>query len=91
MTLNILVLIIVLIICQLIIGHLLHDVGFSYLHSIILMLFPLGIGLFYLQLFYYERRYPNWSVPINVKLRLKYMYILTFFEYVTLYICVFRF
>ncbi len=41
------------------------------------MLF-LGIGLFYLQLFYYERRFPNWSVPINIKLRLKYMYILTF-------------
>ncbi|WP_440857441.1 hypothetical protein [Staphylococcus shinii] len=91
MTWNILVLIIVLILCQLIIGHLLHDVGFSYLRSIILMLFPLGIGLFYLQLFYYERRFPNWNVPINIKLRLKYMYILTFFEYVTLYICVFRF
>ncbi len=28
MTLNIIVLIIVLILCQLIIGHLLHDVGF---------------------------------------------------------------
>lgn len=90
MTLNIIILLIVLIVAQLIIGHLLHDIGFSYTHSIILMCLPLGIGLFYLQLFYYERQFPKWNVPIKVKLRLKYMYILTFFEYVALYICIFK-
>ena len=52
------------------------------------MLFPLGIGLFALQLWYYEHRYSKWAVPFNVKLRLKYMYILTFFEYVALYVCI---
>ncbi|WP_436855042.1 hypothetical protein [Staphylococcus caeli] len=90
MTLNILILLGILLVLQLIIGHLLHDVGFSYTKSIILMCLPLGIGLFYLQLFYYERHFPNWHVPFKVKLRLKYMYILTFFEYVALYICIFR-
>jgi len=90
MTLNILILLGILLVFQLIIGHLLHDVGFSYTKSIILMCLPLGIGLFYLQLFYYERRFPKWDVPLNVKLRLKYIYILTFFEYVALYICIFR-
>ncbi|MEY8627008.1 hypothetical protein AALH86_07955 [Staphylococcus equorum] len=90
MTFNIIILLIVLIVFQLIIGHLLHDIGFSYTCSIILMCLPLGIGLFYLQLFYYERRFPNWDVPKNVRVRLKYMYILTFFEYVALYICIFR-
>ncbi|RXS18188.1 hypothetical protein [Staphylococcus saprophyticus] len=90
MTFNIIILIIILILLQLIIGHLLHDVGFSYTHSIILMCLPLGIGLFYLQLFYYDRRFPKWNIPIHVKNRLKYMYILTFFEYVALYICIFR-
>ncbi|WP_082587062.1 hypothetical protein [Staphylococcus sp. NAM3COL9] len=90
MTFNIIILLIVLIVFQLIIGHLLHDIGFSYTRSITLMCLPLGIGLFYLQLFYYERHFPNWNVPKKIRLRLKYMYILTFFEYVALYICIFR-
>lgn len=90
MTLNLLILIIVLIVFQLIIGHLLHDIGFSYTKSILLMCLPLGVGLFYLQLFYYERRHPNWHVSIQEKLKLKYMYIFTFFEYVAVYICIFR-
>ena len=71
MTFNILILLIVLIVFQLIIGHLLHDIGFSYTKSILLMCLPLGIGLFYLQLFYYERKYPDWHVSIKTKLRLK--------------------
>ena len=53
------------------------------------MCLPLGIGLFLMQVFYYERRYPNWEVPLNIKLRLKYMYILTLLEYVAVYICLF--
>lgn len=51
------------------------------------MLLPLGIGLFLMQVFYYERRFPEWNVPINIKLRLKYVYILTLLEYVAVYIC----
>lgn len=66
-----------------------HDIGFSYTQSILLMCLPLGIGLFLMQVFYYERRYPNWEVPLNIKLRLKYMYILTLLEYVAVYICLF--
>ncbi len=49
------------------------------------MLLPLGIGLFLMQVFYYERRFPEWNVPINIKLRLKYMYILTLLEYVAVH------
>lgn len=89
MIFNLLILLAVIVIIQLIIGHFIHDIGFSYAKSIILMFLPLGIGLFILQVFYYERRFPNWNVPLSVKLRLKYMYILTFFEYVAVYVCLF--
>lgn len=90
MIFSILLLITILIILQLIIGHFWHSAGMSFSRSIQLMFLPLGIGLFLMQVFYYERRFPNWEVPFKVKLRLKYMYILTFFEYVALYICLFR-
>ena len=58
-------------------------------HSIILMLLPLGIGFVSRSNFYYERRYPKWEVPLNVKLRLKYMYLFTFLEYVAVYMALF--
>lgn len=89
MIFNITLLIIILIVLQLIVGHFWHDIGFSYTQSILLMCLPLGIGLFLMQVFYYERRYPNWEVPLSIKLRLKYMYILTLLEYVAVYICLF--
>ena len=89
MIFNLLILLVIIVIIQLIIGHFIHDIGFSYAKSIILMFLRLGIGLFILQVFYYERRFPNWNVPLGVKLRLKYMYILTFFEYVAVYVCLF--
>ncbi|UXR67076.1 hypothetical protein MUA61_10240 [Staphylococcus pasteuri] len=89
MIFNLLILLAIIVIMQFIIGHFIHDIGFSYAKSIILMFLPLGIGLFILQVFYYERRFPNWNVPLGVKLRLKYMYILTFFEYVAVYVCLF--
>ncbi|MEK5199389.1 hypothetical protein LFT63_10365 [Staphylococcus sp. FSL H8-0121] len=89
MIFNLLILLAIIVIMQLIIGHFIHDIGFSYAKNIILMFLPLGIGLFILQVFYYERRFPNWNVPLGVKLRLKYMYILTFFEYVAVYVCLF--
>ncbi|WP_367121009.1 hypothetical protein [Staphylococcus capitis] len=90
MIFSIILLIVILIILQLIIGHFWHDVGFNYSKSIQLMFLPLGIGLFIMQIAYYERHYPNWDVPFKVKLRLKCMYIITFFEYVAVYICLFR-
>ena len=86
MIFSIILLIVILIILQLIIGHFWHDVGFNYSKSIQLMFLPLGIGLFIMQIAYYERHYPNWDVPFKVKLRLKYMYISTFFEYVAVYL-----
>ncbi|MCH4336312.1 hypothetical protein CVS44_08820 [Staphylococcus haemolyticus] len=86
---HIMILLIIIIALQLIIGHFFHKNGFSMIHSIILMLLPLGIGLYLVQIFYYERRYPKWEVPLNVKLRLKYMYLVTFLEYVAVYICLF--
>ena len=78
MMLNLIILLAIIIILQLVVGHFIHDIGFSYAKSIGLMFLPLGIGLFILQAFHFERKYPNWDVPLGVKLRLKYMYILTF-------------
>lgn len=89
MMLNLIILLAIIIILQLVVGHFIHDIGFSNAKSIGLMFLPLGIGLFILQAFHFERKYPNWDVPLGVKLRLKYMYILTFFEYVAVYVCLF--
>ena len=69
------ILMVCLIIIQLMIGH--------------LMCLPLGIGLYLMQLFYYEPRYTNWEVPFKTKLNLKYMYILTLLEYILIYVCFF--
>lgn len=91
MTTNILLLIGLIIIFQLVIGHFWHDIGYSYKHSIGLMCLPLGIGLFIEQVFFYERHYPKWHVPFKTKLKLKYMYIATFLEYVAVYFCLFIF
>lgn len=81
----------IIVLFQMIIGHLIRKIGFSYPVNIGLMFLPLGIGLFLLQITYYEQHYPNWEVPIGAKLRLKYMYLLTFFEYIALYVCFFVF
>ena len=61
--------------------------GWSYTKAILLMCLPLGIGLYLMQLFYYEPRYTNWEVPLKTKLNLKYMYILTLLEYILIYVC----
>ncbi|HEK4429019.1 TPA: hypothetical protein SNM02_000679 [Staphylococcus aureus] len=83
MTINIIVLIVSIIVFQLIIGHIWHDIGLSYLRSILLMMLPFRI------LSYYERQYPKWQVPQNIKVRLKYIYLATFLEYVVLYLTLF--
>ena len=89
MIFNITLLIIILIVLQLIVGHFWHDIGFSYTQSILLMCLPFRYRFISYASLYYERRYPNWEVPLNIKLRLKYMYILTLLEYVAVYICLF--
>ncbi|HGO1809156.1 TPA: hypothetical protein ACK0GI_001188 [Staphylococcus aureus] len=89
MTLDIIVFMISIIVLQMIIGHLWHDIGLSYTRSILLMLFPLGIGVFVQQMIYFERQYPKWDVPQHIKIRLKYIYIITFLEYVLLYFTMF--
>lgn len=86
---NILLLLIIIVALQLVIGHFFNRIGFSMKNSVLLMLLPLGIGLFLVQIFYYERHYPRWEVPFHVKLRLKYMYLITFLEYVAVYLCIF--
>lgn len=91
MILHLSIFMIVLIIIQLAIGHMIHEIGFSYFISIVLMCLPLGLGIYLLQIVYFEQKYPNWNVSLRVKLRLKYMFILTFIEYVALYICFFTF
>lgn len=89
MTLSIIILIISIVILQMIIGHLWHDIGLSYAKSIMLMLLLLGIGVFIQQMLYFERQYPEWQVPQNIKIRLKYIYIITFLQYVVLYFTLF--
>lgn len=75
MTLDITVFMISIIVLQMIIGHLWHDIGLSYIRSILLMLFPLGIGVFVQQMIYFERQYPKWDVPQHIKNKTKvYLY-----------------
>ena len=82
-------LILLIIVLQCGMSLLLFRIGWSFPWAIALLFLPFGMGLFLLQLIYYERRYPNWHVPLHVKLKLKYMYILTFFEFVFLYLLLF--
>lgn len=80
---------ILMVLCQLCVCFLMYRVGLHIIWAIAQIVLPFGIGLFLTQLFYYERHYPNWSLPLNKKLPLKYMYLLTFLEYVGLYIILF--
>ncbi len=54
-TINIIVLIVSIIVFQLIIGHIWHDIGLTILRSILLMMLPFGLGVFIQQVSYYER------------------------------------
>lgn len=74
MTLDITVFMISIIVLQMIIGHLWHDIGLSYIRSILLMLFPLGIGVFVQQMIYFERQYPKWDVPTYKNKTKVYLY-----------------
>ncbi|MCO4328587.1 hypothetical protein MTQ89_01590 [Staphylococcus hyicus] len=82
-------LILLIIILQCLMSLLLYQLKWPLYWVILLFFLPFGIGLFLLQLFYFERRYIDWQVPLDIKLRLKYMYIITFFEFVLLYLLLF--
>ncbi|MCO4327426.1 hypothetical protein BU586_00395 [Staphylococcus agnetis] len=86
---KIMTVLLLLIILQCLMSILLYQLKWPLYWAIMLFFMPFGIGLFLIQLFYYERHYPEWKVPLNIKLRLKYMYIITFFEFVLLYIVLF--
>ncbi|MCU5745787.1 hypothetical protein N9R04_03500 [Staphylococcus sp. SQ8-PEA] len=88
---NIILVIIVIFLLQLLTGYLFYRVGFHLFKSILLILLPLGLGIFILQLFYFERHYPKWELPLLSKMCLKYIYIITFLEYVAFYIFIFKF
>ena len=81
------ILMVCLIIIQLMIGHLWHQIGWSYTKSYFINVFTVRDRLYLMQLFYYEPRYTNWEVPLKTKLNLKYMYILTLLEYILIYVC----
>ncbi|MGV3238565.1 hypothetical protein [Staphylococcus aureus] len=89
MSIKKIVLIVTINVIHLIIGHIWHDIGLSYLSSIILMVLPFGLDVFKQQVSYYERQYPKWQVPQNIKVRLKYINLATFLEYVVLYLTLF--
>ncbi|AVP35660.1 hypothetical protein DOS70_04125 [Staphylococcus felis] len=76
---------------QLCISFLLYQIDWPLMWCLLLILLPFGIGLFLIQIFYYERYYPNWKVPFKTKILLKYMYILTLFQFVGLYLMLFVF
>ncbi|WP_242439279.1 hypothetical protein [Staphylococcus delphini] len=54
-----------------------------------MLLLPMGIAVFGIQMLYYERHYPNWQLPFKVKLLQKYSYILTCLQFVSLYLLLF--
>ncbi|MGX0301336.1 hypothetical protein ACUXSI_001109 [Staphylococcus hominis] len=86
---NILLLLIIMSILQFIIKYFLEDIQLEPLYKKLIIFIPFGLGLFMVQNIYYEPNYPNWEVPYQEKLRLKYIYLLTFLEFVALYVCIF--
>lgn len=86
---HILLLLVIVIILQVIIKHFLGEIELESKYKNIITYVPLGLGLFFTQNVYYERKYPHWEVPLKEKLNLKYIYLLTFLEFVAIYICLF--
>ncbi|MCI2874658.1 hypothetical protein RJB92_02365 [Staphylococcus hominis] len=86
---HILLLLVIVIIFQVIIKHFLSDIELDPKYKNMITYVPLGLGLFFVQNVYYERKYPHWEVPLKEKLNLKYIYLLTFLEFVAIYICLF--
>ena len=86
---NILLLLVIVIILQAIIKHFLNEIELDSKYKSIITYIPFGLGLFFIQNVYYERKCPQWEVPLKEKLNLKYIYLLTFLEFVAIYICLF--
>lgn len=80
-----------IILTQSCIAFLFYRMGWSLVSCILIGLLPFGISLFLIQIFYYERFYPNWSVPFKTKIHLKYAYLLTISQFIGLYLVVFVF
>lgn len=83
--------IVAIVTCQVIIAVLYYQIGWQQFWPFLIVLLPFGIAVFGMQVFYYERHYPDWQVPFKTKLLLKYCYILTFFQFVSLYLLLFVF
>ncbi len=74
---------------QLLITIFYFQIGWRKFWPLVMLLLPMGIAVFGIQMLYYERHYPNWQLPFKTKLLLKYSYILTFFQFVSLYLLLF--
>lgn len=86
---HILLLLVIVIILQIIIKHFLGEIELESKYKNMITYVPLGLGMFFVQNVYYERKYPYWEIPLKEKLNLKYIYLLTFLEFVAIYICLF--
>ncbi|PCF65500.1 hypothetical protein B4W74_05810 [Staphylococcus intermedius] len=78
-----------IVIFQLLITVFYYYIGWRKFWPLVMLLFPLGIAVFGIQMLYYERYFPNWQLPFKVKLLLKYSYILTCFQFISLYLLLF--
>ena len=86
---HILLLLVIVIILQVLMRHFLNKIELESKYKNIITYIPFGLGLFFTQNVYYERQYPHWEIPLKEKLNLKYIYLLTFLEFVAIYICLF--
>ena len=86
---HLLLLLAIVIILQVLMRHCLNKIELDSKYKNMITYVPLGLGLFFVQNVYYERQYPHWEVPLKEKLNLKYIYLLTFLEFVAIYICLF--
>lgn len=74
---------------QLLITLFYYQIGWRKWWPLVMLLLPMGIAVFGIQMLYYERHYQNWQLPFKVKLLLKYSYILTCLQFVSLYLLLF--
>lgn len=74
---------------QLLITVFYFQIGWRKFWPLVMLLLPMGIAVFGIQMLYYERHFPNGQVPFKIKLWLKYSYILTFFQFISLYLLLF--
>ncbi|PNZ12931.1 hypothetical protein CD118_00985 [Staphylococcus coagulans] len=83
------IIVIAIVLIQAIIAILYSQMNWPWYVCLIVFSFPFGVALFLIQLLYYERFHKDWDVTFKTKLLLKYSYILTFLEFVALYLIIF--